>query len=280
MPERLSIPMITPMNDLQSVILYLFTGMLAFLAAAINSIAGGGTFLTFPTLVGVMGLTERVANMTSTIGLWPGSASAIYAARKDIRSLPLRLVVLYGILSLSGGTLGALLLQRYTTNEGFNRVLPWLLLTATLLFAFSKPIARFSRGEHGSRSHRWAIIVGVAQFIVAVYGGYFGAGIGILMLASLSFAGLENIHHMNGLKVLLATLINLVASTVFLIGSLNGDGDLPVVDWGIGASMACGSTLGGFWGMAIARKVSQEKLRRVILIVGAFLTCLYFYKAY
>jgi len=261
------------MND--SLILYLSTGILSFLAAAMNSIAGGGTFLTFPTLVGVVGLTEKVANMTSTIGLWPGSAAAIYAAREDIRGVPRRLLLSYGIISITGGAVGAVLLKAYTTNEGFNEILPWLLLLATLLFAFSKPIARFAGRGHADPSSRWRMVVGVAQFLVAVYGGYFGAGIGVLMLASLAFAGLDNIHHMNGLKVVLATLINAVASVIFLTGSA---GDLGV-DWTIAGVMACGSAVGGFVGMAFARRIAQEKLRVVILSVGAFLTMLYFVKA-
>lgn len=264
------------MDHLSSLLLYLSTGILSFLAAAMNSIAGGGTFLTFPALVGVIGLTEKVANMTSTIGLWPGSAAAIYAAREDIRGVPRRLLLSYGCISLTGGALGAVLLEAYTSNEGFDKILPWLLLLATVLFAFSKPIARFAGQAHGDPSSRWRVFVGLAQFLVAVYGGYFGAGIGVLMLASLAFAGLDNIHHMNGLKVLLATLINAVASIIFLRGSVGDSG----VDWGIAAVMACGSAAGGFVGMAFARRIAQEKLRVVVLSVGVFLTMLYFVRGY
>src|SRR3954451_4405162 len=193
----------------------------AFAAAAVNSIARGGTVLSFPTLPGIAGLSEKAANMTSTIGLWPGSASSIVAARRDFRRIPVGMLVGYGLISLVGGTAGAVLLRYYTSPKTFALVIPWLLAFATIVFAFSKPIARWAGRQHGHRTLGWTLFVGLVQIVVAVYGGYFGAGIGVLMLAGLSFAGLDDIHQMNALKVLLATLINGVASIVFLVGSWN-----------------------------------------------------------
>src|SRR4029079_1977417 len=157
----------------------------AFLAAAVNSIAGGGTFLTFPTLVGVGGLTDKVANMTSTLGLWPGSAASIYAARKDIASVPRRMALAYSLISLVGGTAGAVLLRYYTSTQTFRLVIPWLLAFATIVFAFSKPSGLGAGWQHGHRTLGWTVFVGFVQLVVAVYGGYFGAGIGVLMLAGL-----------------------------------------------------------------------------------------------
>src|SRR3954452_19210411 len=226
----------------------------AFVAAAINSIAGGGTFLSFPTLTGIALLSDKAANMTSTIGLWPGSASSIVAARKDFRRIPRGMVVGYGLISLVGGTAGAVLLRYYTRPETFALVIPWLLGFATVVFAFSKPIARWAGRQHGNRSLKWTLVVAGIQLAVAVYGGYFGAGIGVLMLAGLSFAGLDDIHQMNALKVLLATLINGVAAVIFLAWRVDPQSR---VDWRTAAAMAAASVAGGFLGMVVARRVRQ-----------------------
>jgi uncharacterized membrane protein YfcA len=252
----------------------------AFVAAAINSIAGGGTFLSFPTLTGIAGLSDKAANMTSTIGLWPGSASSIAAARKDFRRIPRGMVIGYGLISLVGGTAGAVLLRFYTSPRKFALYIPILLAFATIVFAFSKPIARWAGRQHGHRTTGWTLFVGAVQLVVAFYGGYFGAGIGVLMLAGLSFAGLDDVHQMNALKVLLATLINGVASVVFLTGSWNNVRSGDVVDWRIAGAMAVVSTVGGFLGMAVARRVKQEQLRAVILTIGIALTVVYAVKNY
>jgi uncharacterized membrane protein YfcA len=242
----------------------------AFVAAAINSIAGGGTFLSFPALTGVAGLSEKVANMTSTIGLWPGSASGVYAARPEFRRIPRGMIVGYGIISLVGGTIGAVLLLR-TSPATFRLVIPWLLAFATGVFAFSKPIARWAGRKHGDRSMKWTLFVGAIQLAVAIYGGYFGAGIGVLMMAGLSFAGLDDVHQMNALKVLLATFINGISVVIFMFGD---------VRWGLAAVMAVMAVVGGFLGMAVARRIKPDQLRLAILGIGVILTTVYFVKAY
>src|SRR3954471_19931498 len=222
----------------------------AFVAGAINSIAGGGTFLSFPVLTGVAALSEKVANMTSTIGLWPGSAASVFAAKADFRRIPRGMLLAYGGISLAGGTLGAVLLLT-TPVQTFKLVIPWLLAFATAVFAFSKPIARWAGRQHGHRTAGWTIFVGFVQLLVAIYGGYFGAGIGVLMLAGLSFAGLDDIHQMNALKVLLATLINGVAAIIFLVGSIGEAATSDSrIDWPIAGAMAAASIVGGFLGMA------------------------------
>ena len=248
----------------------LIISIIAFVAAAMNSIAGGGTFLTFPALVGFGHLTEKLANMTSTVGLWPGSAASVVAAKEDFRKLPRGMVVLYSLISLVGGTIGSLLLLG-TTDARFDLVVPWLLAFATTVFAFSKPIARWAGRQHGNRSLKWTIFVGFIQLFVATYGGYFGAGIGVLMLAGLSFAGLDDIHQMNAMKVLLATLINAVAACVFIFRGIN---------WPIAGAMIAASTVGGFLGMVFARRVKTSQLRMVILAIGIALTAYYFVRAY
>lgn len=243
----------------------------AFVASIINSVAGGGTFLTFPVLTGIAGLNQRVANMSSTIGLWPGSASSIAAARADLVRIPRGMMILFSIISLLGGGAGALLL-RTTSEHSFELVIPWLLAFATAIFAFSKPIARWAGRGHGHRTVGWTALVACVQIFVAIYGGYFGAGIGVLMLAGLSFAGLDDIHQMNALKVLLATLINLVAAIIFLFSH--------EISWRYAGPMAAASIVGGFLGMSVARRIKPDRLRAVILMIGVALTGVYFAKNY
>jgi len=244
--------------------------VVSFIAGAVNAVAGGGTFLTFPALTGIARLSEKVANMTSTIGLWPGSAASVVAARSEFRRLPVGMLISFATISILGGGAGAWLLL-HTSDQDFRLVIPWLLAFATGVFAFSKPIAKWAGRQHGNRSLKWTTVVASVQIVVAVYGGYFGAGIGVLMLAGLSFAGLDDIHQMNALKVLLSTLINAVAAAVFLSYT---------IDWQIAATMAIASVAGGFLGMLGARKVQPDKLRLVILGIGLCLTAFYFYKAY
>jgi uncharacterized membrane protein YfcA len=242
----------------------------SFVASAVNAIAGGGTFITFPSLTGFMGMSDKLANMTSTVGLWPGSASSVVAAKDDLRTVPRGMLWLYTVISLIGGTAGAILL-RVTPEHSFKLVIPWLLAFATVIFAFSKPIARWAGRQHGDRSLKWTLFVGALQLVVAVYGGYFGAGIGVLMIAGLSFAGLDHLNQMNALKVLLATVINGVASIIFLFGRIN---------WTVAIVMAAASIVGGVLGMAWARRVPQPVLRGMILAIGITLTAVYFWKNY
>src|SRR4051812_25600050 len=150
----------------------LLVSLASFVAAAINSIAGGGTFFTFPALTGLAHLSEKVANMTSTIGLWPGSAASIVAAKGEYGRIPRGMLWLFGIISLAGGIVGAVLL-RMTSTETFRLVIPWLLLFATVIFAFSKRIARWAGRKHGDKSLKWTLVVALVQFAVAIYGGYF-----------------------------------------------------------------------------------------------------------
>jgi uncharacterized protein len=250
---------------------YLIIPLVAFLAGMTNSIAGGGTFFTFPALTGLAGLTERAANITSTIGIWPGSAASVVAARREFKRLPMRMAVGFSVISVIGAVVGAVLLL-VTPVRTFSLLVPWLLLFATVIFAFSKPIARWAGRQHGHRSRGWTLFVAAVQLIVAVYGGYFGAGIGILMLAGLAFAGLDDIHQMNAMKVLLQTSINGVATVIFLFS--------PELNWSLALPMAALSAVGGFLGITVARRMPQAVLRGVILTVGLLVTGLYFAKNY
>jgi uncharacterized membrane protein YfcA len=250
---------------------YFVIPLVSFLAGFVNAIAGGGTFFMFPALTALGGLTDRAANVTSTVGLWPGGAASVYAARRELRGLPRGMTVAFFLISLIGGGVGAVLLM-VTPKRTFSLLIPWLLLFATLVFGFSKPIARWAGRQHGHRTLGWTLVVAFVQLIVAIYGGYFGAGIGILMLAGLAFAGLDDIHQMNALKVLLQTVINGVASIIFLFS--------PDLVWALALPMALLSAVGGFLGIAVARKMPQNTLRAVILIVGVLVTGLYFVKNY
>ena len=251
----------------------------AGVAAGVNSMAGGGTFLSFPALTGLGHLSEKAANMTSTVGLWPGSAASIAAAKAEIRQIPREMLIIFGVVSLIGGAVGSWLLIT-TSAPTFRLVIPWLLCFATVIFAFSKPIARWAGRKHGERSAKWTLVVAVVQFIIAIYGGYFGAGIGVLMLAGLSFAGLDHIHQMNALKVFLATLINGVACAVFISLSFMTASAAERIQWPMAAGMAGAAVFGGFFGMRVARRIKQERLRAIILAIGIGLTAVYFYRAY
>jgi uncharacterized membrane protein YfcA len=250
---------------------YLIIPLVSFLAGFINAIAGGGTFFTFPALTGLGRLTEQAANVTSTIGIWPGAAASVYAARAEFKRLPRGMTIAFFVISLLGGTIGAVLLL-VTPARTFSLLVPWLMAVATIIFGFSKPIARWAGRQHGHRTMGWTIVVAGVQLLIAIYGGYFGAGIGILMLAGLAFAGLDDIHQMNALKVLLQTSINAVASAIFLFS--------PMLEWRFALPMAVMSAVGGFLGIAVARKMPQNTLRAVILVVGVAVTVLYFVKNY
>lgn len=266
------------LHNLNQFVILAVVACAAFVASVINSVAGGGTFLTFPTLTGVARLSEKVANMTSTVGIVAGSASAVVAVRTEFKRIPRGRLILLALISLTGGTLGSLLLIT-TPSKTFVLVIPWLLLFATVVFAFSRPIARWAGHQHGKATPGWTFVVACIQFFVAVYGGYFGAGIGVLMLAGLAFLGLEDIHQMNALKVLLATLINGVASVIFVVWPIVTNAP-DRIDWILAGAMVIASIIGGFSGARLARRIRQEQLRAIILAVGVGLTILYFFRAY
>ena len=240
--------------------LLLFTTALA--AGAINSVAGGGTLLTFPALLTV--LPYVAANATSTVALVPGSFSAFWGYRQEMEHDRRELLWL-GIPSLLGGLVGARLVLR-AGDQVFAHLVPWLILGATALFMVQEPVRRWiTRGEKAGETekptgHRGLVGAMVFQFFVAIYGGFFGAGIGILMLAALGFLGLTNIHRMNALKNFAAICINGVAAATFILGRK--------VDWPLAGLMAVGAILGGYGGAGLAQRMGQKNVRRVVVAVG------------
>ncbi len=246
---------------------------LLFLAAIVggtlNAVAGGGSFITFPSLI-FGGIGAINANATSTVALWPGSLASLWAYRKELATQQRGFLMVLGVTSLIGGILGALLLLN-TPASTFVLLIPYLLLLATLLFAFSGQITKFLRVrsvEKTRLSRRGLAGIAFLQLIIAIYGGYFGAGIGILMLATLALMGMENIHEMNAVKTLLTILINGVAVIAFIIAG--------IIAWIPAIVMLAGAIIGGYGAAYFARKIDQKYVRTFVIVVGLTLTVYFF----
>jgi hypothetical protein len=236
----------------------------AFAAGVVNSIAGGGTLLTFPALLSA-GFPAVTANATSTVALVPGSMSAFWTYRKDIGGEG-RLLAAMALPSLVGGVIGALTAHR-VGDATFAKLAPLLVLGATVLFMSQEPIRRWARRfadleaqAPDRRSVRHLAAVSGFQLLVALYGGFFGAGIGILMLASLALLGLTDIHRMNGLKNLAAVCINGLAAITFALAGR--------VAWPTALLMMVGGVSGGFAGAGLAKRLGQVVVRRLVIAIG------------
>lgn len=239
----------------------------AFLAGGVNSVAGGGTLLTFPALEMLIG--PAAANATSTIALLPGSLAGSAGYRRELAASR-RIAVVMLAPSLAGGLLGAWLVTE--SPRAFARLVPWLILTAAILFLVQPLVARYlrrRRSEHtpGTLGRGGLMLV---QFVIALYGGYFGAGIGILMLATLGFLGLSNIHRMNAVKTLLAAVINAAAAVMFVTSDL--------VHWRYAGLMAVAAIAGGYLGARLARRTPAAVVRGLIVLIGFGLALYYFLK--
>jgi uncharacterized membrane protein YfcA len=241
----------------------------AGVAGMINAVAGGGTLLTFPVLL-FYGTPPVVANATSTLALVVGTAGSIFGFRGTIAPVRSWLVRFVPV-SLAGGLLGSILLTQ-TSNETFARLVPFLILFATVLFFLQGAFRRLAGAEAAlpGRRHIGAAIA--FQFAVAIYGGYFGAGIGILMLASLGFIGLTDIHEMNGLKNLLSAVINIVAATWFVAAGM--------IDWPKAGVMTVGA-LAGYWlGAHFSQRIPREWVRGLITAIGLVISLVTFWKQF
>ena len=233
----------------------------AFVAGMINSIAGGGTLVTFPVLLW-LGLDPKVANATSTVALWPGLFGGVFGFRREMEDSRAHLLWL-GLTSVIGGGIGALLLI-LTPSQTFARLVPFLILFATALFTLQEPISRRLRLEERaaaapSGARRWIAPV-IVQLFSSVYGGYFGAGNGILMLAALGLFGLTDIHRANGIKNFLGICINSIAVLAFAVSSL--------VYWPDALLMMVGAVAGGYYGASAARRLGRVFVRRTVVFIG------------
>ncbi|MCO5099435.1 MAG: sulfite exporter TauE/SafE family protein [Burkholderiaceae bacterium] len=244
-----------------------------------NSVAGGGTFFSFPALLAV-GVPPVIANASNAVALWPGSLAGAWAFRRELRRFSSVLPLLSAI-AFAGGIAGGLLLLR-TSNDRFSMLIPWLLLLATLLFAFSGPLSSGVRSllrradelphRQASSTHRFGAGGYLFQALVSVYGGFFGAGMGILMIASLAIQGFEDLYEINALKNWLSAVIYSVAVATFVLAG--------AVSWPHTLAMLVGATIGGYVGAAWARRIPAAWLRRFIIGFGALLTAWYFPDAF
>lgn len=251
-----------------SQIALLFSAAVA--GGAINSLAGGGTLLTFPVLLGA-GLPALTANATNTLAMVPGAWSSALGYRRELSQTPKRFFYLI-IPSVMGGAMGALLLAR-TPEKAFASLVPYLILFATVLFMLQEPIQRRLRkgateAAHPTMGHatsgRWLVGASVYQFFVSVYGGYFGAGIGILMLAALGVLGMTDIYQMNGLKSVLGSVINGIAAIYFV--------RVGLIDWPAAALLTLGAIIGNYASAGLARRIGRQAVRRVVIAIGLAMT--------
>ena len=248
----------------------IFLFLAGTLGGAINAVAGGGSFVAFPALL-FTGVAPVPANATNTLALWVGVTASGGAYRNRL-SISRRVMIPLILTSVIGGLAGALLLIK-TPGQTFLKVLPWLLLGATLLFAFGNHLkGRISASI--SRDASNAALAGAALFelAVAVYGGYFGGGIGIMNLAMLAALGMTDIHEMNALKVVLGGVINGVAAITFVISG--------AIVWPQATVMIAGAILGGYFAAHFAQKLPQAWIRSFVILVGAGMTVYFFVRAY
>lgn len=239
----------------------------SLLAGIVNSVAGGGTLLTFPALVWTLG-TSVGANATSTTVLFPGSLAAVWGYRREVKDQR-RWIVPLLVPSLIGGLLGTWLVVSQP-EKVFEQLVPWLILLATFLFLSQPTISRWTGIGHSHRQPSPMVFGGIIafQFLVALYGGYFGAGIGILMLSSLALMGMGDIHQMNALKSLLASAINGMSVVVFLA--------YGKIDWRYAVPMIVTAIVGGFVGASVARRLNKNLVRYSVVVIGFVLASYYF----
>lgn len=239
-------------------------------AGAMNALAGGGTFFSFPALLAA-GLPPVTANATNSVALWPASLAAVWAYRHELQHYAAQLRGMV-VRALAGGAAGALLLLA-TPNQTFAVLVPWLLLMATLLFALAPHLNRWrATRAAGAPAPRNACASHAFQLLVACYGGFFGAGMGIVMIAAIAMQGVKEIHEIQALKNLLSAAIYSIAALTFVVSG--------AVSWPHLLLCAAAAAIGGYGAGRIARRLPAVWLRRFVLFVGTLLTCYYFVSVY
>jgi uncharacterized membrane protein YfcA len=261
---------------------YFWLCLTAFLAGIINALAGGGTLLTFPALLAGLAVGNpgvpvgAIANATSTVALVPSALSSAWAYRRELVSMQRWLVLLVGP-SIVGGVLGAVLVILFP--DEFDALVPVLILTASVLFMLQPVVARWlGHAPTKAPSRRRMALVVLLQLGVAIYGGYFGAGIGILMLSALGLMGLSNLHEMNALKVVLGACINGMAVAVFVVHNFWAQHSL--IHWPFALAMMGAALVGGYVGAKYGRMLPSKYIRYFVIAVGLSLTAWYFAKPY
>ena len=248
----------------------------AFLAGVLNAVAGGGSFLSFPAMLGV-GILPVQANATNTVAIWPGQLTSVAAYRDDVRK-NLRAALLMGLAGLLGGTAGAAVLLN-TPQMTFMRLVPWLLLGAASIFAVSGPVSR--RLERLKAERRQQALAGhihaprrVPLFFVTIavsfYVGYFGAGAGFLFMTMLALFGYEDIHAINALKVVANLLANGIAFVIFVV-----DGQ---VVWRYCLAAMVAAAIGGYYSASFAKRIPQRVLRALVVAIGMGMAAWFFWK--
>ena len=253
------------MGDLGQILVLLSA---AFVAGALNAVAGGGSFLTLPALV-FTGMPAVAANATGTVALLPGYMAGAWGFREDMQSPPGLSMRNTIVLSLIGGTLGALLLL-VTPDHLFRKVVPWLLLAATAMFAFGPQLRAWAAGKNAEHQAPSTAKAAIGMLAVAIYGGYFNGGLGILLLALFGLLGQTQLNAMNGMKNLVSALLTAIAVVVYAAGGL--------VQWEQALLMMVAATAGGYGGARVARKIPAHLLRWGIVATGLVMAALFFAK--
>ena len=237
----------------------------SFIAGIINSIAGGGSFLTFPALV-FTGVPTIAANATSAVAVFPGYLRGALGFAKELKECPKSKFLLLITLSIMGGIGGSLLLL-ITPASVFSYIIPWLLGFATLLFAFGDFVAKWAKKNSNSNG----FLGNLTTLIVCIYGGYFNGGLGIILLALFSTLGMRDIHLMNGLKNIMSFALSAASVVTFAIAG--------IVFWQQAIIMMIAATIGGYFGVVVARKLSKDTIRMIIVIIGLIMTVIFGIKA-
>ncbi|MCP3931203.1 MAG: sulfite exporter TauE/SafE family protein [Bacteroidetes bacterium] len=236
----------------------------AFAAGILNSIAGGGSFLTLPALI-FTGISPVAANATSAVAVFPGYLGAAVGFRREILLFPRKTLYRYLLIAVLGGLIGSLLLL-VTSNSFFSLLIPWLLLFATVLFAFGEQVTKWLK----TSSHPIQLNEVIILFFVSVYGGYFNGGLGIILLAVFILIGMSDLNQMNGLKNAISLLLSAVSVTTFAVAG--------IVHWPEAIVMMLASTAGGYSGALVARVLSAKVLRHIIIAIGILMALVFFFR--
>lgn len=239
----------------------------ALVAGVVNGVAGGGGLILFPTLI-LTGMPPIQANATNTASLWVGTVASTIAYRKELTNLRRELLLLTST-SITGGILGAYLLLQ-TPTATFAALIPYLMLIATLIFAFGKPLIQWMRSQTEATSqYRLPLAIGLPlQFVIAIYIGFFGGGAGIVILALLDLMGLKNVHTMNAAKSWLAACTNGIAMLAFILAH--------AVLWSQALLMAVGASIGGYASAHFARRLHPAWVRGIVICAGCAITVYFF----